>query len=250
MPGMAAAIAVVWSDDTLLVVDKPAGLPVLPDGYDPQAPFVVGLLKQKYGVLWVVHRLDRGTSGVLALARTADAHRALNRQFDERRVRKEYRALVCGVPGWDERVIDLPLRADGDRRHRTVVDERGGKPALTRVAVLERFAGYALVAAFPATGRTHQIRAHLAVAGYPLVGDELYAGWHAVGSRGDAPMPREPGAPPLARLALHARVLELEHPATGEALHFEAAYPEDFEEALGRLRYHRGAESTEEHGDF
>lgn len=203
-------------------MDKPSGLRTLPDGYNPDIPHLKKLLEPIYGRLWIVHRLDKETSGVIILARTAEAHRALNTQFDQHVIHKVYHALVCGMPAWKEKEVNLPLRPNGDRRHRTVIDPRAGKPALTRLRVLERFKGYALVEARPETGRTHQIRAHLAAAGHPLAGDRLYGG-------GDL-------SPPLEGLALHARSLELIHPGSGERLTLKASYPAEFQAALERLR--------------
>ncbi len=228
-------IPVLWEDGVLLAVNKPSGLPTLPDGYQPGSPFLAGELKAHYGQLWVVHRLDRGTSGVVVFARTAEAHRALNAQFESHTTGKEYHALVQGIPAWEEQIVDLALRPDGDRRHRTIVDPRRGKPAVTRLRVLARLGYYALIGCYPETGRTHQIRVHLAVLGHPLVGDELYAGWHAVGSArpaGEPAVPLPAGPAPLARLGLHARMLSVTHPATGSMLAIEAPYPTDFAAAL------------------
>ncbi|MBP7688975.1 MAG: RluA family pseudouridine synthase [Thermoflexales bacterium] len=204
------------------MVNKPAGLPTLPDGYDKTAPYLGGELTTQYGRVWIVHRLDRDTSGAIVVARSAEAHRALNLQFDAHTVTKIYHALVIGVPDWTERTIDLPLRPDGDRRHRTVVDPQRGKAAITHVRVLERFEGYAFIEARLETGRTHQIRAHLAAIGLPLVADTLYG--------------KTTGIDELSRTALHARSLAFDHPTTQARLQFEAPYPEDFEVALKNLR--------------
>jgi tRNA pseudouridine32 synthase/23S rRNA pseudouridine746 synthase len=218
-------VPILYLDDILLVINKPAGLPSLQDGYDPAAPHVRSLLKPHFGRVWIVHRLDRGTSGVLLLARTAEAHRALNTQFDQRQVSKIYHALVIGSPDWETKTVDLPLRIDVGHKHRTVVDPEGGKPAITCLRVLERFAAFTLVEAAPETGRTHQIRAHLAAVGHPLVSDEQYGGNLA----GDNP-------PVIPRLGLHARQLTIEHPVQHTILCFEAPYPEDFTKALELLR--------------
>lgn len=225
---MSQPIAVLWADEALLAVNKPAGLPTLPDGWQPDAPYLVGLLQAEHGRLWVVHRLDRGTSGVIVLARSADAHRNLDRQFATHGISKVYHALAAGVPAWDKQTTCLPLVANGDRKHRTIVDPRRGKPAVTHCRVLERFAGCALVEARPETGRTHQIRAHLAALGHPLLADPLY-------TRATIVLPAfEP--PLIERPALHAASLTVTHPVSGQALTLTAPYPADFSEALRRLR--------------
>jgi len=214
--------AAIYQDAYLLAVNKPAGLPTLPDGYNRAAPCLIDLLNQQLGRVWVVHRLDRDTSGVIVFARTAEVHRALNIAFDSREVHKVYHAIVRGVPEWDERIIDLPLRPDGDRRHRTVIDAKHGKPAVTRVRVLERFAQHTLIEARPETGRTHQIRAHLAALDLPLVGDALYGGKDASSL--------------IQRTAPHAHSIEFTHPVTRESLQLSAPYPEDFALTLAQLR--------------
>ena len=212
----------LYQDEFLLAVNKPAGLPTLPDGYNRAAPCLIDLLNQQFNRVWVVHRLDRDTSGVIVFARTAEVHRAFNIAFDSRQVHKVYHAIVSGTPEWDERVIDLPLRPDGDRRHRTVIDRARGKPALTRVRVLERFTKHTLIEAQPETGRTHQIRAHLAALDLPLAGDGLYGGKDA--------------AALIQRSALHARSIEFTHPVTHEAVALFAPYPDDFTATLAQLR--------------
>jgi RluA family pseudouridine synthase len=158
----------------------------------------------------------------VVLARSAAAHRDLNTQFETRRVSKTYHAIVVGNPAWDDLAIDVPLRADGDRKHRTVIDPARGKAAVTNLHVLERFQQYTLIEAKPETGRTHQIRAHLAAQGFPIVADALYGNGQGIAG--------------LDRLGLHARSLTIEHPVTREVMQFEAPYPEDFAAALRYLR--------------
>jgi RluA family pseudouridine synthase len=224
----------LWLDEAILVVNKPSGLDSLAGGWDPAAPHLKAVLEPEYGPLWIVHRLDRETSGVIVLARGAEAHRALNLQFERHSVEKIYHALAAGNPDWREKTVHAPLRVNGDRRHRTVVDARQGKPAVTQLRVLERFDSYILLEARPETGRTHQIRAHLASLGFPLAGDALYA-------RPAVPSRRSPAEelPLLARAGLHARSIDLDHPISGARLHFAAPYPPDFEAALRQLRASR-----------
>ncbi len=209
---------VLWADDSLLVINKPAGLPSLPDGYHPEAPFVRSLLEPAFGRLWIVHRLDRQTSGVLALARTASAHHHLNDQFANHQALKVYHALVNGAPAWETRTVDQALRTDVGHQHRTIVDPQRGKPAITHFKCLTRFDAYALLEARPATGRTHQIRAHLAFIGLPLVADARYGGGEGLVFAGEML---------IARPALHAVSLRLNHPVTGQEIAFQAPYPED-----------------------
>ncbi len=206
----------MWSDDSLLAINKPSGMLTLPDGYDKTLPHLRSILEPSFGRIWIVHRLDRDTSGIIVLARSADAHRHLNTQFQENRASKIYHALVQDHPPWDEQIIDVPLRPDGDRRHRTVVDPLKGKSAITELRVLRRLDGYSLLEVSPQTGRSHQIRAHLKYAGYPILADPLY---------GD---PAHPCHTLLPRLGLHALSLALVHPKTEETMKFEAPYPQDF----------------------
>jgi RluA family pseudouridine synthase len=249
---------VIFTDESLLVINKPSGLLVIPDGYDPTLPHVAGVLASRFGPLWIVHRLDRETSGVLVLARNTEAHRSLNTQFETHQAVKAYHALVAGNPVWQENEVRLPLRTDGDRRHRTVVDRRHGKQAVTRFQVLESFRGWTLLEARPETGRTHQIRAHLSALGLPIVGDRLYGGVEGLwlseitalrqksrrkSRQGleqlletSAQGGQEDGQPLPGRVALHARTLALEHPLTHQPLNFEAPYPQDLATALRHLR--------------
>ena len=228
------AVPVLHEDAHVLAVDKPAGRLVIPGrGTDERS--LREELEAVHGRLWVVHRLDRGTSGVLLFARTAEAHRTLNLAFDRGEPRKRYLALVRGDPP-AERRIDLaiaPARR-GRMRPARAGDERG-KAAATVVRALERFpprawAGgpLALVEALPETGRTHQIRVHLAAVGLPLAVDPDY---------GDAaPLLGPDGALLLARTPLHAARIEVAHPAGGGPLVVEAPWPADLSLAVEALR--------------
>ena len=196
---------ILWIDAALLVINKPAGLRSLPDGYDRSLPYVRLQLEPPYGRLWMVHRLDKETSGVLVLARSALAHRFLNTLFEQHQVRKWYHALTSGSPEWDQTTVDL----------------QHGNTAITHLRLLERFPQAALVEAQPETGRTHQIRAHLAALGLPILADTLYGGC---------------ALPPMDSLALHAFALELTHPESGQLVCFEAPYPPAFQSAISWLR--------------
>ncbi len=219
----------LWQDAYLLAVNKPAGLRTIPDGYDPEQPCLSRMLAAAFGKIWVVHRLDKDTSGLVLFARTAEAHRQLNLQFEQRQVQKTYHALVYGAPSWQHVSVEQPLLVNGDRRHRTVVDEQHGRPAQTDLERLQSFADCALLAARPRTGYTHQIRTHLAWLGFPILADPLYARKPIVAV---SPLST---APILQRLALHARQLNCIHPITHQTLSLQAPYPLDFQDTLDWL---------------
>ncbi len=224
-----------FEDADLLVVAKPAGQAVHPAiGHwaGTLANVVVGHwwrrgeFAARFGP---AHRLDRDTSGLLAIGKHRAATAALGAQLARRTLRRTYLALVVGVPVPREGLIDLPLARDPANRFRTVV-RPDGQPARTRYRVVEALAGKALIELALETGRTHQIRAHLAALGHPIVGDRLY-GW-ALPEAAQAMLPGRGAARPL----LHAHWLALRHPRTGEALAFVAEPPEDFQQALACAR--------------
>jgi RluA family pseudouridine synthase len=234
-----ADIQVLFCDDALLVINKPAGLLTLPDGYNPSMPHIKSVFEPQLGRLWIVHRLDKETSGVLLLPRSAEAHRSLNTQFEQRLISKIYHALVIGSPAWREQIVDLPLRPNGDRSHRTVIDTQRGKPATTHFRVVERFPGYCLLEAKPETGRTHQIRTHLLSMGLPILGDRLY---NRLVTKNHESIVTSPHLEhdiimwPKQSIGLHAKSLEIRHPVTDEQMKFIAPYPGYFEAVLLQLR--------------
>jgi tRNA pseudouridine32 synthase/23S rRNA pseudouridine746 synthase len=225
-------IPVLLEDAHLLAVDKPAGRIVVP-GRGPPEESLRAELERAHGPLWVVHRLDRGTSGVLLLARTAEAHRTLNLAFERGAPRKRYLALVRGTPP-PEAVLDQALATARRGRMRPArPGEPGAKAARTLIRRLEVFAApdergpLALVEALPQTGRTHQIRVHLAAAGFPLAVDPDY---------GDPGPLALPGGLGVARTPLHAARLGFAHPATGAPVEVEAPLAEDLAAAVAALR--------------
>jgi RluA family pseudouridine synthase len=211
---------IIYEDNSLIVADKPAGVSVLPDGWEKDSQYLVKMLEEEYGKVYVVHRLDKITSGVMVFARDAETHRALNTQFENHEAQKTYHAIVEGHPNWEEKIARHPLRANVGHKHRTMVDDKDGKPSETRFRVIKRYPESALVEAKPMTGRTHQIRVHAYALGHPLVEDVLYGARDLYG---------------LPRPMLHAQTLSFVHPATNERVKFSAPHPIDFDGALERL---------------
>jgi 23S rRNA pseudouridine955/2504/2580 synthase/23S rRNA pseudouridine1911/1915/1917 synthase len=211
---------ILHQDDHIIVINKPAGISVLPEGWDPDAPYLRQILEENYERIWVVHRLDKITSGVMVFALTAEAHRELNRQFERHEVEKVYQAIVEGVPPWNVRNARHMLQTNVGRKHRTVVVHKRGKNSETDFKVVKRGQAYALLEAYPKTGRTHQVRVHLSALGFPLLGDVPYGA-----SESDL----------IERPALHAYSLGFTHPIAGERINFVANPPADFHEVLNHL---------------
>jgi 23S rRNA pseudouridine1911/1915/1917 synthase len=220
------ALAIVHEDDALIVVDKPAGLVVHPGSGNRAGTLMNGLLHHAPSLARVpragiVHRLDKDTSGLMVVAKTPVAQTDLVRQLAARTVEREYLAIVRG--DLDRPVIvDAPIGRHPIRRTEMAVVDTG-KEARTRVSVIERFGAATLVRCRLDTGRTHQIRVHLAAIEHPLLGDPTYG-------------TRKSGLPPFARQALHAARLSLLHPTTGRKVEWRAPPPADFQQLLARLR--------------
>lgn len=247
-PDPTVALAVVHEDPDVVVVDKPAGVAVHPGAGHPEPTLVHGLLA-RYPELaevgepdrpGIVHRLDRGTSGLLAVARTPVAHRAMVEMLAAHAVERGYLALVRGVPDSPRGLVDAPVGRSP--RHRTRMAVRlGGKEARTFYEVREVLpaAGVALLECSLETGRTHQVRVHLAAIGHPVVGDAAYGGHRAQtpgGEGGRAPRDTDGDLALRDRVFLHAHRLGFEHPVSGEPLQFAAGLPPELDALLGRLR--------------
>lgn len=241
-PEVPRQVGIIHEDPILIAVDKPAGLPV-----HPTARFhrntLTAILSARYPGERVVicHRLDKETSGVLLAARTVEAEAELKRAFAAREIHKVYRAVVHGTPREDSFVIDAPLALAGGEVsvQMTVRPERlGGLLALTRIRVIERLNGFALVEAEPETGRQHQIRVHLAHVGHPIVGDKLYAHgpemFLAVQRQGLTP--ELLATLQLERHALHAHRITFHHPSSGALTTLEAPFPADLADFVARHR--------------
>jgi len=234
-------LTIVHQDAHLLVLDKPAGMVVHPGAGVTRGTLVNALLHHVHdlsgigGVLrpGIVHRLDKGTSGLLVVAKDDQAHRQLARQFAGRTVEKEYLAVVHGVPRPPHGVVDAAIARDPRHRQRMHVCKSGGRAALSVYDVAEVLDGAALVRVRIHTGRTHQVRVHMAARAHPLIGDALYGGRRTPACR---EMEARDAVACFPRPALHAARLAFAHPMTGERLAFASPLPEDLQRLLAALR--------------
>ncbi|MFA6569717.1 MAG: RluA family pseudouridine synthase [Bacteroidota bacterium] len=224
-------IKFLFEDNDIIVLSKPAGLLSLPDRYNHEEISLVKILKEKYEDIFVVHRLDKDTSGVMVFAKNADAHKSLNDQFESRKVTKLYHAFVAGIVEKDEITIDIPLTEDAVILGKMKPSARG-KESLTILKVIKRFRHATLVELNLVTGRHHQIRVHCSSIGHPLLVDEMYGGasdfflssikrkFHLKKHTDETPI--------ISRITLHAHDIIFTHPVTQEENKFTAEYPRDF----------------------
>lgn len=231
-------LRVVYEDDDLVAIDKPAGL-VVHAGAGCHAGTLVNALLHRYGQLstlggplrpGIVHRLDKTTSGILLVAKNDEAHRRLAEQFSQRQVEKHYLALVHGRLSRERGTVSLPVARDRVRRTRMTTRRRQGRPATTEYRVRQTVSGFTLLEAILRTGRTHQIRVHLSAIGHPVVGDTLYGAPRLL--RWD-----NRSQPTLNRNFLHAQRLRFRHPRTGEVLEIRVPLPAELEELLRHLGF-------------
>lgn len=223
-----ASIPVVFEDENVIILNKPCGLLSIEDGFQPNLPNLRSMLKNEFGNIWAVHRLDKETSGIILFAKNAEAHRYMNSQFSDRRINKTYLAIVQGFPLWNEKKIELPLRVNGDRKHRTIIDSINGKKALTSIELVEKWATFSLFRIVPATGYTHQIRAHCASIGLPIAGDRQYFWGCEIRANKK-----------ITRLFLHAQSLEISLSYKDNPHFFSVPLPDEFHDFISGLSdYH------------
>lgn len=215
---------ILYEDEHLILINKPSGLLSVTDGYDPTLPHIKSVIEPRVGRVWLVHRLDKETSGLIVIARNEDVHRKLNEDFRLKKIEKVYHGLVSPVPAWREKDIQLPLLTDADRKHRTRVTDHDGKEAHSVCRVIKWYECGVLMEIRIHSGVSHQIRAHLRAFDLALLGDVLYS----------AGLPPQPFTAP--RTMLHARTLGFRHPETQEWLSLTAPYPDDFRAAYTQLR--------------
>jgi tRNA pseudouridine32 synthase/23S rRNA pseudouridine746 synthase len=204
-------LSVVYRDHRLLVLDKPSGLLAVPGRGPDLQDCLSARVQSLFPTALVVHRLDRDTSGLMLMALDPAAQRELSRQFAERSVEKRYVAIAAGAPREDQGVIELPMRKDFDAPPRHKIDFDAGKPATTLWRIVERHSDRSRWELRPVTGRSHQLRLHLASIGHPILGDNLYAPPVVLGM--------------ASRLLLHAEQLAIAHPDDGRSLTWTSSCP-------------------------
>lgn len=237
---MKGGYEIIFEDEDLCIVNKAPNWLTIPDRFDPTRPNLQKALQQKYGQIWVVHRLDQDTSGLLCFAKSAEAHIHLSKQFSSWSVKKIYLALIDGIPPEDQGEIERPIATHPSRPGQMIVSKRG-KTAHTSYQLLETFRNFSFANIQLHTGRTHQIRVHFQAIGHPLAVDPMYGRRSAlflssIKQKAFRLGKGQEERPIMERCSLHAHQLELLHPKDNKKMAFEAPYPKDFKAILNQLR--------------
>lgn len=230
---------IIYEDDYIVAVNKQAGILAVPDRYNPNIINLKHLLGLKYGEIFVVHRLDKGTSGIMIYAKDAVTHKAFNEMFENQTIEKIYHVLVRGIFPKNEIDIDIPIMPSQGKKGMSIPSARG-KYSLTKVKVLDRFDRATLLECNLVTGRSHQIRVHLSTLGFPLYVDNDYGGFESFKisdfkKRFNLKKNTEE-KPILDRLSMHAYSIKFEHPITKETIYLTADYHRDFAAMLQLLQ--------------
>lgn len=233
------AYEIIFEDEHLLIANKYSGLLTIPDRFRPDIPNLYEELKKIYTEIYIVHRLDKGTSGLICFAKTKETHKQMSQQFEARLPVKHYYAIVKGVPMESKGVIDAGLSPNTNGTMR--VDIKRGKPSITHYEIKEAFGNYALVDVQIMTGRMHQIRVHLKHLGHPLAVDAAYINkktlYLSEFKRRKFNLKKDTEETPLlSRVPLHAYSLSFEHPITGKEVAVTCDMPKDMRATLNQLR--------------
>ena len=222
---------VIFEDDHLIVLNKEAPTLTLPDRFNPNLVNLLDLLKSEYGEIFIVHRLDKGTSGIMVFAKDADTHRDLSIQFQENEIEKIYHAIVEGRFPEDPIEIDIPIASDPHKKGRSIPSARG-KASLTKAKIIERYNLSTLVKCSLVTGRHHQLRVHMAAIGHSLLVDNFYGNreefFVSEIKRNFNLKKKTKEIAIISRQTMHAFSLKFKHPFSKEEVYFEAEYPKDF----------------------
>ena len=234
-----SGIEIIVENDNFVALNKPAGLLSVPDRYDQALPSLKKILQEGYGEIFVVHRLDRETSGLIIFAKNENAHKHYSQIFSEREVEKYYLGMVRGSLEPKKSTIDIPI-AENEVTKGKMLTHKRGKPSITHYEVVEEFSGFSWVQFRIETGRTHQIRVHMQHAGHPILCDELYGSKDPVflsSLKRNFKLSKNEfeERPLLARLALHSSKLKF-NDVTGERVELEAPLPRDLNALLKQIR--------------
>ncbi len=232
-----SGLDILYEDETVIAVNKESGMLVIPDRFRSDIPNLRSILSERFGEIWIVHRLDKDTSGIVLFAKTAAAHKTLNDEFSEHAIRKTYIALLRGQLEHDSGNIKEPLQPHPRKKGMMQVHP-AGKDSETNYKVRQRFRDFTLVEAHPITGRQHQIRVHFAAIGHPLAIDPIYGSKEPIflSQLKNSFRSKDKDEHPLIdRLTLHAEKIEFTHPITEKCLSIEAALPKDFRAIIHQL---------------
>ncbi len=224
-------IDILFEDNYLLILNKQSGILTLPDRFNYSIPSLSSMLKKIYGKIFVVHRLDKDTSGAIIFAKDPETHRQLNIDFENNKVIRKYHVVVEGIIPKDKLDIDIPLRQSRKKVGMTLPSAKG-KASLTKVQVIERYRNATFIECELITGRHHQIRVHLQTIGYPLLVDDLYGHSKSFNlssiKRSYNLKKGTKESPIISRLTMHSFYLEFIHPITQQVIKISADYPKDF----------------------